>query len=420
MSNNRKRSFAEFSEDAPTLQNPGVTDTVNLAEASESSNGQNEGREHWVVALNKKQRKRLNRQKRKKTKDDAKASAVAEETAFVLKTQGDQIELGGKTDSSKDAENANIVSPDKESKATNNRPGLSYAPHRINSIVKLSQLQELILYCLADGVAPNWISMKYHNQIQKAVVLFVPGLEQAMFSGKISLSLNAATNGYEALIAQAENRASSPPKYDKSPDDFLPVPLAVEQLPDALKPLSDIFSELWPIKAPGDDKFFKVHSPLHAMLTAPVSRAAEKKKGVKPPNVKQDWKDQPTLVTSFLMTTENLIENRYVLHPTQAMDDLDRRAYLDERIKSGTSYADGWRDTPVQNTDLEMDSFERATCNAGDLSGGLTVLTLDCEMCMVGEEDYALTRISVVRWDGKVLLDELVKPDKPIINYVTQ
>jgi RNA exonuclease 1 len=39
---------------------------------------------------------------------------------------------------------------------------------------------------------------------------------------------------------------------------------------------------------------------------------------------------------------------------------------------------------------------------------------------MTGETEYSLTRISLVSWDGEVVFDELVKPDKPIIDYVTR
>jgi RNA exonuclease 1 len=45
---------------------------------------------------------------------------------------------------------------------------------------------------------------------------------------------------------------------------------------------------------------------------------------------------------------------------------------------------------------------------------------MDCEMCMTGENEFSLTRISVVGWDGSVIIDELVKPAKPITDYVTQ
>ncbi|KAF7876892.1 uncharacterized protein EAF02_008112 [Botrytis sinoallii] len=45
---------------------------------------------------------------------------------------------------------------------------------------------------------------------------------------------------------------------------------------------------------------------------------------------------------------------------------------------------------------------------------------MDCEMCMTGKNEFSLTRISIVGWDGSVVLDELVKPEKPIIDYLTQ
>jgi RNA exonuclease 1 len=41
-------------------------------------------------------------------------------------------------------------------------------------------------------------------------------------------------------------------------------------------------------------------------------------------------------------------------------------------------------------------------------------------MCKTGENDFELTRISLVSWDGSVLLDELVKPEKPITDYLTR
>ena len=54
------------------------------------------------------------------------------------------------------------------------------------------------------------------------------------------------------------------------------------------------------------------------------------------------------------------------------------------------------------------------------ITAGREILAIDCEMCMTGEKEFSLTRISVVNWDGKVVLDELVKPEKPITDYVTR
>ncbi|KAM6940430.1 RNA exonuclease 5 [Xenentodon cancila] len=44
---------------------------------------------------------------------------------------------------------------------------------------------------------------------------------------------------------------------------------------------------------------------------------------------------------------------------------------------------------------------------------------LDCEMCLT-EKGYELTRVSVVDGDGNCLLDDLVKPQNPIFNYLTK
>ena len=57
---------------------------------------------------------------------------------------------------------------------------------------------------------------------------------------------------------------------------------------------------------------------------------------------------------------------------------------------------------------------------SGSLTAGREIFAVDCELCMTGENEFSLTRISIVGWDGSIVLDELVKPDKPIINYVTQ
>lgn len=49
---------------------------------------------------------------------------------------------------------------------------------------------------------------------------------------------------------------------------------------------------------------------------------------------------------------------------------------------------------------------------------GCDVLVLDCEMCMLGENEFFLICISIVNWVGEVVFDELVKLDKFIIDYV--
>lgn len=74
-------------------------------------------------------------------------------------------------------------------------------------------------------------------------------------------------------------------------------------------------------------------------------------------------------------------------------------------------------DTSVEN--FADGSAPDNEIEAGSLSAGREILAMDCEMCKTGEQDFELTRISIVGWDGSVVLDELVKPNKPIIDYLT-
>lgn len=47
------------------------------------------------------------------------------------------------------------------------------------------------------------------------------------------------------------------------------------------------------------------------------------------------------------------------------------------------------------------------------------MFSLDCEMCMTGDE-FAVTRVSIVDEQESVLLDTFVKPEKKITNYLTR
>ena len=228
-----------------------------------------------------------------------------------------------------------------------NYPSLGYSElHKLQASVNVHQLQGLILYCLADGTSPQWVSVRHHGMVQKAVVLFVPGLEKGMFDGSIELEspeedlidlaapvkhVTGSANGTEEdlidlsepgvhsngsvkgpeedLIDLSEaheiaNPFISDPNSSKptevvvanilalnkppeapviksssmSPDDYVPTLLVSEKLPSPLKSLADVFTHLWPVKAPGDDKYGKVHSPLHTMLNSPLTRTQEEKR----------------------------------------------------------------------------------------------------------------------------------------------
>ncbi|KAF7924340.1 uncharacterized protein EAE98_007391 [Botrytis deweyae] len=282
-----------------------------------------------------------------------------------------------------------------------NYPAITFAAKesRLSGPIKIGDLQSLVLYLLADGMAPQFVSIRHRPQFRKVVVLMVPGLEESMFGTKpVSDS------------------------HRHSPDEYLPRKLKSETLPPNLKLFADMFEYIWPVKTPGDKKYAKMHSPLHAMLTAPVTKSQENKndhgKGPKKAREPNGWQNTRTPITQFLTSPEDLQENGYTLHPATYDDLVDKNNLAEQRKTWELDEAHGWVDTKVNNFDegsVPDNDFEQ-----GSLTVGREIFAMDCEMCMTGKNEFSLTRISIVGWDGTVVLDELVKPEKPIIDYLTQ
>nr|XP_008117823.1 PREDICTED: putative RNA exonuclease NEF-sp isoform X2 [Anolis carolinensis] len=74
-------------------------------------------------------------------------------------------------------------------------------------------------------------------------------------------------------------------------------------------------------------------------------------------------------------------------------------------------------DYPIEGHD-DCVCFVRTPCK-GPVTDSSPLFGLDCEMCLT-EKGSELTRISVVDASGQCILDELVKPKLPIINYLTR
>ncbi|KAK7941033.1 RNA exonuclease [Apiospora aurea] len=260
---------------------------------------------------------------------------------------------------------------------------------KLQAKVSLEQLRNLILYIFADG-------------FRKIVTLMVPGLEEAMFRRNVDF---ATYNDKDA------NGSGDRPRAITSPDDYYPRLLKKDELPEILQPFADMFEHLWPLKTPGNEKYGNLRSPLGTMLTAPMEKSPEEKakKGVQPAKEPSNWKDDRTRITEFLAMPEDFVPNGYTLHPALIDDEERRKEYLDQ---------EGWVHTRVQ--DLSEGDVPESEIQQGSITAGREVIALDCEMCMTGEKEFSLTRISLVDWSGNVVLDELVKPAKPIVDYVTR
>ncbi|KAG4435198.1 hypothetical protein IFR05_009306 [Cadophora sp. M221] len=344
-----------------------------------------------------------------------------------------------------------------------NYPAIHFSKEsRLQSQIKISDLQQLVLYILADGTSPSFVAVRHRPEIRKVVVLMVPGLEMSMFR---STAVGGDSRPEESRDGNRdrdrqdsrdqdprdrnsrdrndrgrENRDREGDRRDRrdrehrertygSPDDYFPNKLNAEKLPEALQPFADMFEHIWPVKTPGDEKYGKMHSPLHAMLTAPAPKNKEEKqwqksrKGATPAKEPHGWKNTRVPIPEFVHTPEELLENDYTLHPA-SYDEKEGKVNLAKfRRANKVSTDDGWVDTLIEH--FKDGTAPDGEIQSGSITAGREVLAMDCEMCVTGKQDsgqdeLSLTRISIVGWDGSVVLDELVKPDKPIINYVTQ
>lgn len=308
----------------------------------------------------------------------------------------------------------------KKQQENGNYPEIKHSHHaRLQTQVKIGDLQSLVLYLIADGTAPQWISVRHHHSFRKVVVVMVPGLESDMFSGELPLNRNPEETRVSNKAGAYENRQSSEDKKPISPDDYYPVRLEAEKLPEPLKPLASIFPHMWPIKTPGDDKYHRLHSPLHAMLTSALPKAKEdkKKKGPGVPREGKNWQNQRTPITEFLMSLDELEANEYPIHPVLMSSAVGKEELSQRRIAANQTADDGWVDSNIDR--LEDSEVPEKDIEQGSITAGRTILAMDCEMCVTEGETYELTRISLVAWDGTVVLDELVKPPRPITNYLT-
>lgn len=298
-----------------------------------------------------------------------------------------------------------VARPNKKSKKVP-RPGKSYPAlnfsnnARLQSKINLNNLRDLVTYIFADGTGPQWIAVSHRPHFRKIVAVMVPGLEEAMFKQSVDYS----------TYNETRDDQDEPQGLITSPDDYYPRALKKEKLPEPLAPFADMFPHLWPVKTPGDDKHGKMHSPMAAFLTAPAPKEKTSKQGgVKPASEPQGWRNDRTSITTFLASAEELADNGYLVHPT-LLPEGDRR--------DNFVVPEGWVVTKVNK--LEDGEVPDSEVQKGSITAGRDILALDCEMCMTGENEFSLTRISIIDWDGEVVLDELVKPDKPIVDYVTR
>jgi RNA exonuclease 1 len=302
------------------------------------------------------------------------------------------------------------------------------------SPIRIADLQNLMLYTLADGVAPNWLAFKYAHHTRKVVVLMAPGLERGIFDGSIDLTgtqAGSVSTTADATHMNAQSRSSNSyshlelwkqgkPEKESQPWQGNPIAIDKDGLPASIQPIAEIFEEVWPVKAPGDAKMAKMHSPLQAMLISPLpaSKADKDHKGPRPPAEERTFHATRTPITAFIHSADELHEAEYPIHPAAFTSIEDAALEAERRRRTNQSTMHGWVDTAVTKSTPTLPPSSQI--QAGSITSGLEVYALDCEMVLTTDEVYSLARISVLDWSGTTVLDSFVKPSLPVKNYFTQ
>jgi DNA polymerase III epsilon subunit-like protein len=81
--------------------------------------------------------------------------------------------------------------------------------------------------------------------------------------------------------------------------------------------------------------------------------------------------------------------------------------------------ADGYVMTRTAQRDATVLAKGAAVVGRSEEVGPLRVLAIDCEMCQTAGGGLQLARVTVVDSEDAVLLDEIVKPEAPILDYLT-
>ncbi|KAI8992741.1 hypothetical protein BD414DRAFT_521323 [Trametes punicea] len=269
----------------------------------------------------------------------------------------------------------------KKQKKTENKlgaavPKFMYAKGEIlkrRDAVGINDIRELVLHLSADAPPPSWVRVENPRSITKVVALLIPGLTPEILSlPPLPTSATANPN-----VPIAVPLPPAEPHEDASPG----VPF-----------ISCTFTYACPTRAPGDQT--RMHSVLNAFFQGPVTGEEKKRRLTERLTSERAQEKSPM---RYLLTAEQMIENGYPMP-----------SYMSETFEKPP----GWVETSVPVVDDTLLSPSTAETPR--------IFAMDCEMCMT-DEGKQLARVCLIDYaSGIVVYDQLVKPGKPVVDYLTR
>lgn len=141
------------------------------------------------------------------------------------------------------------------------------------------------------------------------------------------------------------------------------------------------FKEVIPMLAPGSKKC--IYSTYSSLVSYTLSN--KQKDAIKKENA-----NRKIVLPDLYLTIDDLVFNNYPIH---------------EDVKGATQEM------------IDKTSDFKSTTNLNQ--EGSKTYALDCEMCS-SENNRVLARVSLTDFDNNVIIDKLIKPTEPIVDYLTQ
>ncbi|KAG8689418.1 hypothetical protein FRC09_012430, partial [Ceratobasidium sp. 395] len=266
-----------------------------------------------------------------------------------------------------------------EAKIQNEKPpSLSFAGGELRkrkTPISVEEVRDVFLHLFADGAPTKFLVIENPRSILRAVLLLIPG------------------------ITPTSVGADNPPI-----GSAYPISLSTGTL-SKLPAINACYSHACPTRATGEPT--KMHSVLATVLQSPISSEQKRKRILE--RQQQKFSNDASV---YVLDTPSMLDNGYPIP-----------SYLGEGLEldpESLGVTNGWpAPAPVPQT-RENGWIE--TPAGSSVSEGQTpkIIALDCEMCET-EDGKVLARVCAIDFGTeKVIYDQLVQPDKPVIDYLTQ
>lgn len=233
--------------------------------------------------------------------------------------------------------------------------------------VHVNDVRDLVLHIVADAPPPNWVKVEHPRSIEKVVALLIPGILPS-------------TLALPPLPTSATVNPNIPLSIPLPAESHTPIPF-----------IASTYSHACPTRAPGDQtRMYSVLSEFFQCQVTPQEKAKRQAQRAS----QRAFDSTPAL---YMLTLKEMIENEYPVP-----------SYMADVFEKGP----GWIETPQVSEEslllLPADKLESK------------VYAIDCEMCLT-EDGKELTRVCMIDYEsGIVVYDKLVKPPKPVIDYMTK